>query len=329
MRRSLLVVALLAACGDNIVGTPLDELEAERNRVRCERLVRCGLFADDASCSGFFRRRPDVNLTSAIAAGIVRYDGPSASACHAALAEVRCDTASRDARVLPLACTQMFTGTIGDAGACALDEECSSGSCGVPVCPELCCTGPCRPARSAGAIGEACELDRDCVADTFCSADLVCQPLVGEAGLCDDDAECEYHLGCIGPSDLMPGNCRALPLVGESCPYMRCAEVGAVCSAARVCERVGLPGAPCTTAADCSPVARCDLDTGTCAEVPSLGEACTSTCAGESWCDFMTSQTCIAPRPDGQVCFSDLECATLFCGEGPAFDACAVRPRCF
>ncbi|MBS1121877.1 MAG: Tryptophan synthase alpha chain [Deltaproteobacteria bacterium] len=329
IRRPLVVLALLYGCGDNLTGTPLDQLDAEADRVRCERLVRCGLFADDGSCDGFFRLRPDLDLTAAIAAGVVRYDGASASQCHDALATISCDTSARDARIQPRACTQMFSGTLDDDAPCSLDEECSSGTCSIPVCPELCCTGTCREVRPIAKVDEPCELDLDCVPDTFCGKDLACHPLVAEGGLCDDDRECDYHLGCIGPSDLMAGNCRALPLVGESCPYLRCAELGAVCDASHVCVAVGLPGAPCTSGDDCSPVARCDADAGVCTEVPRLGEACTFACAGESFCDVMGSQTCVAPRADTEPCFSDFECASLYCAEGPAFDACAERPLCF
>ncbi len=31
----------------------------------------------------------------------------------------------------------------------------------------------------------------------------------------------------------------------------------------------------------------------------------------------MTTQTCVAPRANTEPCFSDVECASLFCAEGP------------
>jgi hypothetical protein len=329
MRRRFVVLALLAGCGDNLTGTPLEQFDAESDQARCDRLVRCGLFVDQAACDGFFRLRPDVNLTSAIEAGIVGYVGPAARQCHEALATVSCDTSARDARIAPLACTQMFVGSLAEDAPCSLDEECASGTCTLPVCPELCCTGTCRGRRAVGNVDDPCELDRDCVADTFCGNDQICHPLVTEGGLCDDDRECDYHLGCIGPTELMPGNCRVLPLLGESCPYQRCAELGAVCNASHVCVAVGLPGTPCASGDDCSPLARCDTTAGVCTEVPRLGEPCTFTCAGESFCDVNGSKTCIAPRANTEPCSSDAECASLYCAEGPVFDACAVRPLCF
>ncbi len=253
--RLVILAALLSGCGDNIVGTPVVDFDAERDLARCERLVRCGLFAEAATCEGFFRLRPDVNLLSAIEAGVVGYDGVSASRCHAALAVMTCDSSARDARVPPLACTQIFSGSLATDASCAFDEECSSGSCDVPLCAELCCTGTCRAARPEAELDEACELDLDCTGNTFCGKDLICHALVAEAGLCEADSECDYGLGCIGPTELMAGNCRAMPAIGESCPYMRCAEIGAVCSAAHVCVAVGLPGSPCASDAECSPLA--------------------------------------------------------------------------
>jgi hypothetical protein len=327
--RGLVILVLVSACGDNLVGVPLEELELARERARCDRLARCGLFADAAACTGFFRARPDPDLAAAISSGLVRYDGPSAARCLDALAAQSCEPASREARILPPVCTQMLEGTLPGSAPCALDAECVSGRCDVPACPELCCTGTCRSPRPTGEPGDPCELDRDCIVDTACGSDQLCHPLAGEGARCAEDADCDYLLGCIGPTELMPGNCRTLPRIGESCPYERCAELGAVCTVDRICARLALPGEPCASTADCSPAATCDPASSRCVTLPTLGMTCSGSCAGESWCDAGGSRTCTAPRPDDQRCASDLECASLFCAEGPVFDACAARPLCF
>lgn len=326
--RCLSLLVIVCACGDNLTGTPFDELEVEANRARCERFVRCGLFAEEATCTSFFRKRPDVNLHAAIAAGIVRYDGPSAERCHRELAALTCDTSAREARVRSLACEQMFAGTLPAGAACRLGEECRSGACEVPACPEACCTGTCRAARAFAELDAACTLDDDCVDDAYCGDDLVCHPLVTTGGSCESDCECEFHLGCIGATPLMAGNCRELPLVGEPCPYLRCAELGATCQAGR-CIALGLPGAPCASGADCSPFAQCDAAANRCVDTPRLAEPCTARCAGEAWCDFMGLGMCTAPQPNGAPCGSDDQCLSLDCVEGPAFDSCADRPLCF
>jgi hypothetical protein len=325
VRWSLAVLAV-CACGDNVVGTPFSEFEAASDRARCERFVRCGLFTDNDACNGFFRKRPDIDLAAAVARGIVRYSGPAADECLAALAAQSCDTSSRDARTQPAACAEMFRGSVKTGDACALDEECASGVCALPTCNQACCTGTCH-ARRASAIGDACELDVDCTGDAFCGGDKLCHAL-GAVGIdCERDNECDYGLACIGPSQLMPGNCRAQPRIGEPCLYLRCGELGATCTAG-TCVALGLPGAPCTSAKDCSPFAVCDTSTGACATVPSLGEPCTVGCAGEAWCDASDTHLCSTPKPINSMCSSDDQCASLFCDEGPIFDACAQRAIC-
>jgi hypothetical protein len=328
MRRSLVALAVLCGCGDNITGTPLDELDAEVSAARCDRLVRCGLFADTATCAGFFRFQPAVDLEAAVAQNIVRYDGALAKQCHEAFAAETCDDSSREARVLPLACRQMFVGTRPADDACAFDEECASGICDIASCVDTCCAGTCHYIHPLATIDDACDIDRDCVADTYCGKDNLCHALVGAGGLCQRDVECDYRLGCIGPTELMPGNCREMPLVGESCPYQRCAEIGALCTASHMCIAAGLVGAPCTTSADCSQFASCDVGSGTCQDLPTLGMPCTSKCAGEAWCDT-TAGTCVAPRATGEPCDFGDQCTSQFCKGGVVFDFCAELPLCF
>ena len=48
------------------------------------------------------------------------------------------------------------------------------------------------------------------------------------------------------PSASLPGNCKKLPVLGELCPYQRCAALAAYCDASTHCAPLGLPGAPCT-----------------------------------------------------------------------------------
>jgi hypothetical protein len=319
------LAVLLLGCGDNVTGLPLSELDGAADRARCERLVRCGVFVDANACDGFFRKRPDTDLAAAIAAGLVVYNGPAAEQCFEALANQSCDASSRDARTVPATCADMFIGTLGTGEPCALDEECKSGTCLVPACPELCCPGTCHKARAA--IGGACELDVDCGSEAFCGSDSACHPHALEGELCDRDVDCDYGLACIGPSDLMPGNCRKQPLLGEPCLYQRCAEIGAMCVSG-TCIAVGLPGAPCTKPSDCSSGALCDSASGTCIALPRLGEPCTSLCAGEAWCDVFDTSTCRAPQEDNAPCTSNDQCASLFCAEGVVFDFCATLEQC-
>lgn len=328
MLRRFVLLATLAACGDNNVGLTLEDFDETIAQARCDRFVRCGLFADDATCAGYFRKRPDVDLEAALAAGAVRYHGPSAEACVAALAESPCDETSREVRVPPLACAEMFIGTIKIGEACQLDEECISGACEIPFCEMLCCPGTCLTRRATVAIDEPCTRDDECVDDSSCNDAGVCAELGGEGDLCRSDHDCIYGSGCIGPSELMPGNCRKLGAIGEACPYMRCSELGAVCQGGN-CVPVGLPGDPCASASNCSPFALCDQPAAKCIAVPSLGEPCTSRCAGESFCERVVTNSCVEPYENGTSCSFDDQCASLECLEGEFRNVCRDRSVCF
>jgi hypothetical protein len=324
LARSLVIFLLLAACGDNVPGLPLEELQAATVQARCERLVRCGLLTSTETCAAYFRAPDERTLQAAIEAGKIRYDGASAPGCLAALAALPCDESAAEARTPIEACERMLRGRLDVGDTCAFDLECGSGSCDAPPClPDTCCTGKCLPTRTAAA-GAPCTADEQCVRGTFCGGGGTCTPLSGRGQPCRADAHCEPGHACIGASDLQDGACRAMPLLGESCPYLRCAEVGARCDAAQRCVPLGLPGAPCTTDPDCSPFALCG-PAGTCVDVPGLGAPCSIDCAGEAWC---SQGRCVAPLENGALCTADNQCASQYCEEGAAFNQCADRPIC-
>jgi len=321
----LVAATLLAACGDHGPSIALEDLYAETVRARCDRLVRCGLVTSPETCTAYFRTPDENALHAAIAARKIRYDGADALRCLDALAAQPCDETSREVRAPIEACERMLRGTLAVGAECSFDAECSSGSCDAPPClPDTCCTGKCLATHTAAA-GAPCTIDDDCVARTFCGPQRTCAPLSGRGQPCRVDANCDYGFACIGASDLEDGACRAMPLLGESCPYMRCAELGAVCNSAQLCVPIGLPGAPCMTGLDCSPLLECGAD-GRCADAPHLGEPCAISCAGEAWC---SQGRCVAPLENTTPCTADNQCASLYCEEGVVFDQCADRPVCF
>jgi len=328
VRLSWLTLAALVSAGcDDAPSITLEDRYAEQLRARCDYLVRCGLFASGETCSAYFRFPDERQLLAAVAAGKIRYDGVKARACQTALAALSCDQSSREARVIP-ACDGVFTGKVRDGDMCSFDEECASSRCNEAACPmDTCCAGTCLPTQTRVAVGGSCETDAGCVVDAYCAKDRTCHALAKLGQTCTRDAECDYGLGCIGADELMDGNCRAMPLLGEPCPYMRCAEIGARCDATRTCVAVGLPGTPCAGPDECSIYTRCDTSAGRCLESPVLGMPCTGFCAGEAWCDLTTS-TCIPPLENTTPCTSDNQCASLFCDEGVVFDQCLDRPVC-
>lgn len=319
-------VALLG-CGDNLRGVPLNELDASRRDADCTRFVRCGLFPDQVTCDAFFRPRDMNNLVAAVEAGAIVYDEIAADRCHDALAAQSCNLTDEDVRLPPADCMRVFRGTLPAGAECAIDETCISGSCGRPDCPrESCCLGECRAVPEPADAGEACEGASGCVEGTFCGRDGMCREVGGAEARCDKDSECAPHLGCTA-AGIDPGFCRPLPLLGESCPYLRCAEIQARCDVDTLICVSAAWGAPCSNQNDCGPYGQCD-GAGQCILTPTLGMACDGTCRGTSWCNA-DSGFCEAPKVDGMPCGSDGECASQVCLEGPAFDYCASLPVCF
>ncbi len=331
MRRIHVVAAFaLWGCGDDVRGLTFETFGAAGLDARCSYLVRCGEFPDPPTCVAYFRSSVDAELAAALDAGKVVYDREQAQHCVDEQAAASCDLTRREARVAG-ACTKVFTGKVKDGDECAFDAECASHDCDVPSCTrDTCCPGTCKPTQRPSEIDGACEVNAHCVADTYCGKDHLCHALAAMGNPCDDDSQCDYGLGCIGATDLQSGTCRTMPLIGESCPYRRCAELGARCDATSTCVPVGLAGTACPMSDECSPFAHCD-PAHQCADAPALGSACSSACAGDAWCNFggQSVGVCAAPSANNEPCSADNECASSFCEEGPVFDFCTDGPVCF
>lgn len=329
-RAPLVSLVACAACAKNPTIT-FAELDGALLDAKCERLARCGAFADEASCKAWFRPRPDLDLAAAVDTGKIRFDGELAKLCVDTLAAQSCDATARAVRLAPQTCEGMFVGTLDADARCEFDRECRSNRC-VPDEPcqvGACCSGKCDANGAKAVIGEACEVNEDCTDDTYCNIDdHMCRALELEGAKCLVDAQCDYGLACDRAT--FPGTCVVAAATGEACPEERCAELGAYCSDAGTCIALGLPGAPCTDAAQCSPFMRCDTAAAKCAALPQLGATCDDgVCAGESWCDTtMNPKTCRAPLPKMEMCTADNQCASRYCHEGPVFDFCDDLPVC-
>ncbi len=329
MRSRVFTLLLVAACGDNLTGIPLDEVDQARQDAECSRLLRCGLFADATVCDAYFRPRNHDSRNAAVRAGSIRYNGVAAERCFAWLAESSCDATSSSARFPPRDCDGIFVGTMALGTSCYLDTECESGVCDQPTCSrDMCCGGVCGLPRQRHTVDSACADDRDCTRGTYCGGNQTCQRLEAAGGPCFNDSQCADQLACIGPG-VDPGTCRPLPLLGESCPYLRCAEIGALCSGSQVCVSSG-PGAACSGDAECSFFGLCDGTRDVCGPVPTLGQPCVTRCSGESWCDRRGPEPiCAAPLETMAACMTDEACESRLCEEGPIFDYCAAAPLCF
>ena len=311
----------------------MSDLDQDIQQARCERLARCKLFPDEASCNAFFRVTPDPSVAAAVAAHKIVYDAERAKQCVDALASQSCDLTARDSHLPPKACGQMLTGRVTGGDSCSIDVECASGTCELPaMCPErACCVGACRPTESPAPAGGGCAKDHDCVDGLVCGRDLTCHVPAGAEEACRSDRECGDGLACIGAAEA-PGMCRNLPHVGETCPYQRCADENLRCDGdTHTCVPVGLPGDPCPKSNECSIDMECDPTTHLCREYPVLGMPCDGTCTGDAFCflDNSGTGTCVALLQNNKPCDGNQQCLSSFCEDGPVFRGCIDPYVCF
>jgi len=324
MRRAAIVAVVLfaGACGDDAGVSAVDYPTVVRD-AQCERLARCGVYPTKDACVAHRGPRSDQPLLAAIDAGLLIYSNSHLDLCLKALATQSCDTTSQDARMPLTACDGILTGELDDGESCAFPEECVSGKCNVGSClPNTCCNGTCQPTIVDAAIDATCGRNEDCAAGLYCGDDMLCHALLIDRDMCKRDSECAFDLACVGATETDLGRCRDLPAIGESCPYMRCADIGAACLSG-TCVALGFSGAPCMNESDCEPDARCS--NLTCAPIAHLGEPCEEFCTDQAWCN---QGTCTSRQEDGAPCAADDECVGGFCEDGPVFEYCTKTAVC-
>lgn len=325
-----MVCVFAAACSNDSSGgpIPITALEASYHAYYCNLAVRCGLVSDLGTCSKL-QLGVDISadLVAAVQAGTVAYDGTAAGECLAGITAT-CDRSlvlsDRDA---PVACDEMFAGTVGDGGACGLDQECISGVCSVPGCSMACCQGTClggtAPVRPK--LGESCATDSRCVSSYCDLSTQVCSAYLAAGSQCNSDNDCQLGLAC-------HTTCIALAAEGAACTASDdCKSIGDYCNATLKCARVGVAGDACASNADCSGVYRCDTASSKCVLRPELGETCGSSplnCVDVTYCDSQTTK-CTAPKADGASCGSSSECAGGTCSfTNGSPGTCVTPPVC-
>ena len=172
------------------------------------------------------RLRPGVHDGDVAAGGALRDRGGLRVA-----ARVRGRPATTRSAASPLA-NVASGGFCSDTGQCAPGLACNHGPYGG--------NGTCGPKV---AVGGRCELDADCVDNTWCH-----------------------------------NQCTAFTPVGTNCQYV--VECGPTASCATgVCEALGGTGSPCTDSSGCLPTHYCSPDTSVCTTRIAIGGACPAAAA--------------------------------------------------
>jgi hypothetical protein len=331
MRSFAAILALLAACGDNLAPVAVEDYPVAVREAVCRQLTRCGEIESFETCL-----TTQLHLTiaftasqlAAIRTGRIRYDGAAARVCVDEIAGASCDASSPSGRGLPAACQQITAGAGRRGDACGFDEECVSQRCARPDCGMACCTGSCTgdAPPEPGAIGEPCT-SAGCVAGAFCDPRAHRCAAVGAVGAdCTVRAACQYAFDCID------GRCAVPPALGQPCTSA-CRDLGTTCSSrTHTCVPVGLVGAVCGIGTqDCAPQYVCDR-TGHCSAGIALGQPCSvgDQCADDrAACDTPPGEltgVCVLPKPDGSTCARDAVCDSVHCD--PLTDRCTPEPVC-
>ncbi len=308
MRRFVVAIALLAACGDDDSGsgslTP-DGLAGAYINAVCGTFVQCGLITDVSTCRGLdLDFEIDPELLAAIDNGTVLFNESEARQCLASLGGT-CEDFEPESDNEH--CELVFTGTVPGGGACGISAQCISQQCQFMNCPvDGCCTGMCvgDTAPVPTRLGDSCA-SSSCDAGYCDDVTLVCTAPKPTGSTCTDDDEC-----AVGICD---GVCTELPGAGEPCvgssESRACNSIGLYCGAAGTCEPYALEGETCNQTTVCSPVYQCLA--GACELRPTLGDTCQPNtsldCIDKSWCDPATMR-CTAPKPDGATCQESDEC---------------------
>jgi hypothetical protein len=219
--------------------------------------------------------------------------------CGVAVCKGSCTAATT---VADCSAPNICNGTTGLCGlkangqACGDGTECLSKFCAQGFCCNSACGGACQSCAVAGALG-------------------TCSPVaVGPSAQCTKmlASTCQTDGFCDGK-----GACRLWP-AGTECAAQTCADVAATSSStetfAKSCDGAGACKAPTPATTACGS-SRCK------------GTACVVTCG--STADCWTPNVCngnnsCGPKPLGQLCFANAECASNACTEG----VCCVVPGC-
>jgi hypothetical protein len=265
----------------------------------------------DGELPGYYKTLsvPTVRCTAvaaSVAAGRVIYDPSQLGKCLGDTSSQTCAQWYGDTTPV---CT-MFTGTLGEGGACHTYEECKNGFCDLhDACPGVChpyvgVSSPCdNKTKFCDPRTSVCGSGFTCVALTH--------PGLGDA--CGQEgAYCNAAVSwCDGTNHCVARQTSGPCTLGNEC------ALGTICAGpqkATTCQLpVGLGGGCTPGTTQCQYPGACDAATNTCVE-RKVGDPCgqinlpeNQVCV-ESTCIYnaKTSGTCTAYRQDGESCGSGL-----------------------
>lgn len=314
LRRTALSIASLSlvACGGDDTPSAVADFATRVIATFCERGVRCGDYADRASCVE--SNRADYSqLIIDVNAGKTHYDPAAGTACLLGIGAVpglgSCILTEQLGASPPQACRDAVRGTIADGEPCVTSEQCISKTCNKGACefPGICCVGVCNPTvNNPVPVGGACGAPGSyCVAEALCQnepAGLTCVAKANADEACALLGGCVAGLACV-PTDSEPV-CGHVPVEGEPCDSV-------------------VPG--CDLAVDF-----CDPATGACQPRIRVGHSCPRGvgCVNYAYCHSMTL-TCVARGGRGDpcvgsvgTCLGDLVCIEDRCDFPPLPTTC-------
>jgi hypothetical protein len=302
----VLVGSALSACGGSGGSVPVAELGPRSVAALCATDVRCGTYADMASCTSS-RVSGTAQVEADIALGKTVYDAAAAGICLDALAMLSCSASGSTTQLQ--ACTDAVKGTVADGGPCVAGNQCVSSICNTASmsCPAgiACCAGTCGPTRATVAEGGDCTgAGVRCADGSFCdstAASPVCTKLKAAGASCTLASQCARGLACVRTTGATTGTCGTYPATGQDCSNVAtCDDSHDFCAqATHLCTKRIAPGGDCATEpAGCLRYARCDTTTQKCVAKSAAGSACvdSSDCLGSLQC---TNGVCALepPRP--------------------------------
>jgi hypothetical protein len=327
--------------GDDSGGGPyvgVEDIAHQYNVALCQHLATCHVFPDQATClatnvQGTFYVDP--SEVQGVLAGKVRYNGSIVAQCFAAFAASTCnpgDLANR--RPVDQCMLGVFAGLETSGTACTEDIECASGTC-TTTCGEgqqQCCLGTCTgdalPPTMPVALGVHCPQGTGgydpCVIGAYCdNTTSLCTAVKPVGSHCQNTAECGDGLQCDVFTTL---SCIEAPHLDQPCtPAGQCGDLGLYCGNDQICHYVSLDGGPCNAGQQCSSYLTCNA--GTCVTYPKTGEDCTAQQRCNDAGTFCNGSVCSVPKPNGQSCHTDTDCASLYCDLVTTL-TCMPAPTC-